>query len=229
EYWRQAITLDGPEVAALCDLARAAGTAMVIGAIERDGASLYCAALFFAADGRFMGRHRKLMPTAAERLVWGQGDASGLITMDSAAGMVGSVICWENYMPLLRTAMHAKGVTIYCVPTVDDRDIWHISMRHIAYESRSFVICAAQVQAAATMALGQPITLRDRADGVPMMRGGSCIISPMGDVLAGPLYGETGLLTAEIDPADVVRARFDLDITGHYARPDVFSLRVGGT
>ncbi len=225
-YWEQAITMDGPEVAALCDLARDCGTALVVGAIERAGATLYCVALFIDAAGNFIGRHRKLMPTAAERLVWGQGDGSTLTVMDTAAGKVGSAICWENYMPLLRTAMYAKGVDIWCAPTVDERDIWHASMRHIACESRCFLVTACQYQPATTEAQGTPITLRDRPDDEAMIRGGSCIISPYGDVLAGPLYGAEGLLTAEIDRAEIIRARFDLDATGHYARPDVFTLTV---
>lgn len=225
-YWEQAITMDGPEVTALCDLARDCGTALVVGAIERAGATLYCVALFIDATGTFIGRHRKLMPTAAERLVWGQGDGSTLTVMDTAAGKVGSAICWENYMPLLRTAMYAKGIDIWCAPTVDERDIWHASMRHIACESRCFLVTACQYQPPATEAQGAPITLRDRAEDEAMIRGGSCIISPYGDVLAGPLYGAEGLLTAEIDRAEIIRARFDLDATGHYARPDVFTLTV---
>lgn len=225
-YWQQAITMDGPEVAALCDLARDCGTALVVGAIERAGATLYCVAIFIDASGTFIGRHRKLMPTAAERLVWGLGDGSTLTVMDSAAGKVGSAICWENYMPLLRTAMYAKGIDIWCAPTVDERDIWHASMRHIACESRCFLVTACQFQPATTMAQGDPITLRDRPESQPMIRGGSCIISPYGDVIAGPLYGEAGLITAEIDKGEIIRARFDLDVTGHYARPDVFSLTI---
>lgn len=225
-YWEQAITLDGPEITALCDLARDCGTALVVGAIERAGATLYCVALFIDAAGNFIGRHRKLMPTAAERLVWGQGDGSTLTVMDTAAGKVGSAICWENYMPLLRTAMYAKGIDIWCAPTVDERDIWHASMRHIACESRCFLVTACQYQPPATEAQGAPITLRDRPEDQAMIRGGSCIISPYGDVLAGPLYGAEGLLTTEIDRAEIIRARFDLDATGHYARPDVFTLTV---
>ena len=225
-YWEQAITMDGPEVMALCDLARDCRTALVVGAIERAGATLYCVALFIDAAGTFIGRHRKLMPTAAERLVWGQGDGSTLTVMDTAAGKVGSAICWENYMPLLRTAMYAKGIDIWCAPTVDERDIWHASMRHIACESRCFLVTACQYQPPATEAQGAPITLRDRPEDQAMIRGGSCIISPYGDVLAGPLYGAQGLLTAEIDRAEIIRARFDLDATGHYARPDVFTLTV---
>lgn len=225
-YWREAIDLDGPEVAALCDLAREANTAMVVGAIERDGGTLYCVALFIDAEGHFIGRHRKLMPTASERLIWGQGDGSTLTTMRTRAGLAGSAICWENYIPLFRAAMYEKKLDIWCAPTVDEREIWRLSMRHVAYEARCFVVSACQVQPPATEALGFPITLRDRPDHTPLIRGGSCIVSPLGEVIAGPLQGEEGLVTAEVDLDDIIRARFDLDGVGHYARPDVFRLQI---
>jgi nitrilase len=225
-YWQQAVDLTGSEVAELCGLAARTKTAFVVGAIERDGGTLYCVALFIDASGKFVGRHRKLMPTASERLIWGQGDGSTLTTMQTPAGVVGSAICWENYMPLFRTAMYEKGVEIWCAPTVDERDIWLTSMRHIAYEGRCFVISACQYQAAATSVLGSEITLRDRDLDVPMIRGGSCIVSPFGEIIAGPLYGKEGLVVADVNLDDIVRARFDLDVTGHYSRPDVFRLSV---
>jgi nitrilase len=225
-YWREAIALDGPEVAALCALAAACGTALVVGAIERDGGTLYCVTLLIDAAGNFTGRHRKLVPTAVERLVWGQGDGSTLAVMETAAGRIGSGICWEHYMPLFRTAMYEKQLDVWCASTVDDRDIWQVSMRHIAYEARCFLISACQFQPPTTEALGTPITLRDRAEEAPMIRGGSVIVSPLGAVIAGPLVGEEGLLVAEVDLDDVARARFDLDVVGHYARPDVFRLVV---
>lgn len=221
-YWEQAIDREGPEVAELCSLARRTSTAFVVGATERAGATLYCSALHISDAGELTGCHRKLVPTAAERLVWGQGDGRTLPTLKTRAGLAGSAVCWENYMPQLRQALHAKGVTLWCAPTVDDRDIWQVSMRHIAYEMRSFVISACQFQPASTEVFGQRVTLRDRAEDQPMIRGGSCIISPFGEVLAGPLYDTEGMVVADICPADVIRARFDLDISGHYARPDVF-------
>jgi nitrilase len=225
-YWQQAIDMDGKEVEALCQLAKSTSTALVVGAIERANTTLYCVSLLIDANGQLMGRHRKLMPTASERLIWAQGDGSTLTTMDTSVGKLGSAICWENYMPLFRSAMYSKGLDIWCAPTVDERDIWQASMRHIAYESRCFVISACQFQAPASLAMGSGITLRDRAEDVPMIRGGSCIVSPFGEVIAGPLYVQEGLVVAEVDMNDVVRARFDLDVAGHYARPDVFELRV---
>jgi nitrilase len=225
-YWREAIALDGPEVAALCELAAACRTALVVGAIERAGGTLYCVTLLIDAAGVLIGRHRKLVPTALERLVWGQGDGSTLATMETAAGRIGSGICWENYMPLFRTAMYEKQLDVWCASTVDDRDIWQVSMRHIAYEARCFLISACQYQPATMVALGDPVTLRDRPEDAAMIRGGSLIVSPLGEVVAGPLVGAEGLVIAAVDLDDVARARFDLDVVGHYARPDVFTLTV---
>jgi nitrilase len=221
EYWRQALDVPGPETDALAELARTTGAALVVGVIERDNATLYCTALFFSAEGVLTGKHRKLVPTGTERLIWGQGDGSTLHVMETRAGRVGAAICWENYMPLLRTAMYAKGLDVWCAPTVDERDIWQTSMRHIAYEGRLFVVSACQYQAppAPSAAIDWP---RDR----PLIRGGSVIVSPLGEVLAGPVYGRDELLVAEVDRDDVIRGRYDLDVTGHYARPDVFSLTV---
>ena len=180
KYWREAIEVPGPQTEALGELARNTGAALVVGAIERDTTTLYCTALFFSSGGQLVGKHRKLVPTAMERLIWGQGDGSTLFSMQTAAGRVGAAICWENYMPLLRTAMYAKGLDIWCAPTVDERDIWQTSMRHIAYEGRLFVVSACQYQPPPGSAV--PDWPLDR----PLIRGGSVIVSPLGEVLAGP-------------------------------------------
>ena len=210
-YWEQAVDLDGPEVAAVCELAKVCETDIVLGAIERGGSTLYCTALFLSAKGELVGKHRKLMPTASERLIWGQGDGSTLTVVDRAVGKVGAAICWENYMPLLRTAMYAKGVEVWCAPTVDDREIWQCSMRHVAYEGRCFLVSACQYV---------------EADGADLIGGGSLIVSPMGEVLAGPLRGREGLISAEFSREAIVEGRYDLDPVGHYSRPDVFKLTV---
>lgn len=225
-YWDQSVAVDGPEVAALGELAAAIGTSVICGAIIREGATLHCAALHIAPDGRLAGHRRKLMPTAAERLVWGQGEARDVVAFDSPIGRIGAPICWENYMPLLRTALYNQGVTIWAAPTVDERPQWEITMRHIAVESRCFLVSACQWQGPATTALGEAITLRDRPEDAAMIGGGSLIVSPLGEVLAGPLRGGEGLVLAEVDLADIVRARLDFDPAGHYARPDIFTLDV---
>lgn len=222
-YYDNAIDVPGPETEALAGLSQRTGASLVVGAIERGGNTLYCSALFFEPGIGLAARHRKLMPTGTERLIWGQGDGSTLPVIDAAAGRIGGAICWENHMPLLRTAMYAKGVEIWCAPTVDERDIWQCSMRHIAHEGRCFVVSACQVQPSPTD-LGVDVPGWDA--GRPLINGGSVIVGPLGDVLAGPLRGGTGLLTARIDTADLVRARYDFDVVGHYSRPDIFSLTV---
>lgn len=226
EYWNQAVDLDGPEVTKLCDLARRCATTIVAGVIERGGSTLYCTALFITDDGTLAGKHRKLMPTASERLIWGQGDGSTLPVVETRAGRIGGAICWENYMPLLRATMYAKGMDIWCAPTVDARDIWVASMQFVAYEGRNFLVSACQYQG--------PPTEKTHLDpdwpaDEPLIGGNSMIVSPMGELLAGPLRGEEGLISAEIDLDDVIRARYDMDVSGHYARPDVFKLIVDET
>lgn len=223
QYWQQAIDLDGPEVTTLCKLAKTCDTAVVIGVIERGGATLYCTAIFISNSGELLGKHRKLMPTASERLIWGQGDGSTMPVLDTSAGRVGAAICWENYMPLLRTAMYAKGLEIWCAPTVDDRDIWQTSMSHIAYEGRNFLVSACQYQAPpADDGFHDDEWPADK----PLIRGGSVIMSPMGEVLAGPLYNNEGLISANVDLDDIIKARYDMDPVGHYSRPDIFKLTV---
>jgi len=222
-YFDNAIDIPGPEVTELAGLSQRTGAHIVIGVIERAGSTLYCTALFFSPKKGLIGKHRKLMPTGTERLIWGQGDGSTLPVLDTPAGRISAAICWENHMPLLRTAMYAKGVQIWCAPTVDAREIWQSSMRHIAHEGRMFVVSACQVQPAPT-ALGVEAPGWD--ENLPLIAGNSVIIGPLGDVLAGPLAHETGLITARIDLAELTRARYDFDAVGHYARPDVFTLTV---
>jgi nitrilase len=222
-YFNNAITVPGDETETLAQLSARTQASIVIGVIEKEGNTLYCTALFITPENGLEAKHRKLMPTGTERLIWGQGDGSTLPVTQTKAGLIGGAICWENHMPLLRTAMYAKGVEIWCAPTVDDRDIWQCSMRHIAHEGRSFLISACQYQPSPN-ALKTAVPAWDPDK--PLIRGGSVIVGPMGDVLAGPLYNETGLITASIDISDLVKARYDFDVVGHYSRPDIFSLKV---
>lgn len=224
-YHSQAIDVPGPETAAIGKAAKAAGTYVTIGVIEREGGTLYCAALFFNSDGNLLGKHRKLMPTAAERLCWGFGDGSTLTTVDTPWGRMGSVICWENYMPLMRMAMYGKEVSIYCAPTADDSERWASSMRHIAFEGRCFVLSACQHMTRDDFPDYRQDKISDAEDHV-LMRGGSMIVDPKGQVLAGPVYDKDVILYADLDTADIVRGKFDFDVAGHYARPDIFSLKV---
>jgi nitrilase len=222
-YYANAIDLPGPETDALAALSARTGASLVLGVIERAGNTLYCTVIFIEPEGGLVAKHRKLMPTGTERLIWGKGDGSTLPVIDSQVGRVASAVCWENQMPLLRTAMYAKGVDVWCAPTVDERDIWQCTMRHVAHEGRLFVISACQVQPSPE-ALG--VEVANWPAQRPLINGGSLIVGPMGDVLAGPLLGESGLLCAEIDTDELVKARYDLDVVGHYARPDIFELVV---
>ncbi|PLZ00598.1 nitrilase [Burkholderia sp. WAC0059] len=225
QYYDGAVDMDGPELKALAAAAGEFGLYVCIGIIERDAGTLYCTAVYLGPQGTILGKHRKLMPTAAERLMWGFGDGSTLRAVDTPFGKLGAVICWENYMPALRLAMYQQNVAIYCAPTADDRDTWISTMQHIALEGRCFVLSACQYLRHEQF----PGSIENRLEGqgdAPLMRGGSLIVAPSGQVLAGPLYGEDGMLVAELDLDDIARARFDFDATGHYARPDVFQLQV---
>ncbi|MEU1624854.1 nitrilase-related carbon-nitrogen hydrolase [Streptomyces sp. NPDC020096] len=224
-YFDSAIDVPGPETEALADLAGELGVHLVVGAVERGGATLYCTALFFGPDGTLLGKHRKLMPTGAERLIWGFGDGSTMPTVDTGDVRLGAAICWENYMPLFRTAMYAKGVDLWCAPTVDDRQSWQATMAHVALEGRCFVLSACQYLRRSALPDDIHPVQGDDPDTV-LINGGSVIVSPLGDVLAGPLRDAEGILTAELDLGELTRARFDFDATGHYARPDVFTLLV---
>lgn len=224
-YHAAAVSLDGPEVETVAQASRDANIFVVMGCIERDGATLYCTALFFDGAAGLVGKHRKLMPTGAERLIWGFGDGSTMPVFDSALGRVGAVICWENYMPLLRMAMYDKGISLYCAPTADDRGTWLPTMRHIALEGRCFVFSACQYITRAAYPADYDCALGDDPELV-LMRGGSAIVGPLGEVLVGPDFDGETILYAHIDLGEVVRAKYDFDVAGHYARPDVFSMRV---
>jgi nitrilase len=224
-YFEAAVELPGPALDRIAAAARSHAAHLVVGVIERDGGTLYCTQVHVAADGRTLGKHRKLMPTALERLVWGFGDGSTLPVFDTELGRIGGAICWENYMPLLRMALYAKGVELYCVSTVDDRDQWVHTMRHVAYEGRCFVLSACQHLRRGAFPADYACSQGDDPDTI-LIRGGSLIVSPFGEVLAGPVYGEDAVLVAELDLAEIARGKYDLDVVGHYARPDVFQLSV---
>jgi nitrilase len=224
-YLDAAIEVPGIHTLRLGEAAAAAGVYLVIGVIERELGTCYCTVLFFGPDGSLLGKHRKLMPTALERMIWGFGDGSTLTVVDSPYGRIGSVICWENYMPMLRMAMYAKNVALYCAPTADDRDTWLPSMRHVALEGRCFVLSACQFLRRKDFPDTVRVSLGESPDAV-LMRGGSAIIGPLGNVLAGPDFEGETILTAELDLGDIGRGKFDFDVAGHYSRPDVFRLIV---
>lgn len=224
-YLDAAIEVPGPHTQRLGEAAAAHRVYLVIGVIERELGTCYCTVLFFGPDGALLGKHRKLMPTAMERMIWGFGDGSTLTVVDSPYGRIGSVICWENYMPMLRMAMYAKNVQLYCAPTADDRDTWLPSMRHVALEGRCFVLTACQFLRRRDFPETVRVSLGESPDAV-LMRGGSAIVSPLGKVLAGPYFEGETILTADLDLDEIGRGKFDFDAAGHYSRPDVFQLIV---
>src|SRR5450759_3069271 len=197
-YLEAAIEVPGLETQRMGEAAEAHGPYVGMGVIERENGTCYCTVLFFGPDGSLLGKHRKLMPTVMERVIWGFGDGSTLTVIDSPYGRIGSVICWENYMPMLRMAMYSKNVALYCAPTADDRDTWLSSMQHVALEGRCFVLTACQFLRKSDFPGSVRVSLGDTTDAV-LMRGGSAIISPMGEVLAGPHFGSETILTATLD------------------------------
>ena len=224
-YWESSVDVPGPAVDELGRAARNNRIFLVIGVVERDGGTLYCTVLFFAPDGSFLGKHRKIMPTGSERLVWGFGDGSTLPVFETPLGKLGAVICWENYLPLMRAAMYAKGIEIYCAPTADARESWAASMRHIAIEGRCFVLSCNQFNRRRDFPADYDAVYGSDPEAV-VTHGGSCIVDPFGNFLAGPNREDETILIAEIDRGQIIRGKYDLDVVGHYARPDIFQLHV---
>jgi nitrilase len=224
-YWESSVDVPGPAVDHLSRTAQTNNIYLVVGVMERDAGTLYCTVLFFAPDGSFLGKHRKLMPTASERLVWGFGDGSTLPVFATPLGKLGAVICWENYMPLMRTAMYAKGIELYCAPTADARDSWLATVRHIAVEGRCFVLSGNQFQRRRDFPADYNSSFGNDPDTV-ICRGGSCIVDPFGSFLAGPNTEGEAILVAEIDLQQIIRGKYDFDVVGHYSRPDIFQLYV---
>ena len=229
-YWKNSIAVPGPETESIGKAVKKAGAYVVIGVIEKDDESskgtLYCTALFFGPNGELLGKHRKLKPTGSERLIWGEGDGSTLPVFDTPYGKIGSLICWENYMPLARAAMYEKGVQIYVAPTADDRDTWLASMRHIATEGRCFVLSCNQYSTKDMYP--EEISSRKEFEHLPneLTRGGSCIVDPLGNFVVEPVFGEEKIIYAEIDLDKIAESQFDFDVVGHYSRPDIFQLVV---
>lgn len=230
KYHASAIDVPGPEVDRLAAMAGKYKVYLVMGVIEREGYTLYCTVLFFDSQGHYMGKHRKVMPTAVERIVWGFGDGSTIPVFGTPIGKIGAAICWENRMPLLRTAMYGKGIEIYCAPTADSRDTWQATMTHIALEGGCFVLSANQFcRRKDYPPPPEYVFLGVEEDLTPdsvVCAGGSVIISPLGTVLAGPNYDGEALISADLDLGEIARAKFDFDVVGHYSRPEVLSLTV---
>jgi nitrilase len=219
---RESIAIPGPDSDRLGEIARTNGVWLAVGANELERGTIYNALLIYSPEGELALHHRKLMPTNHERLVWGLGDGKGLETVATDFGAVGGLICWENLMPLARFALYQAGVEVYLAPTADDSEDWHESMRHIARESRSFVLSCCVFQRASSFPDAVPL-----AEGGELVgRGGSAILAPDGSYLAGPLWDEEGILYADLDPQRLYEARQRFDPAGHYHRPDVLRLQI---
>jgi nitrilase len=227
---REAVEIPGPAERRLGEIAREHELWLVTGITERDPArpgTLYNTLLYHAPDGVLALKHRKLVPTNHERLVWGPGDGGGLEAVETPLGRIGGLICWENYMPLARFALYESGVELYIASTADDGDAWQSTLVHIARESRAFVIAPSHFQRASSYPEDFP--LRRLLDGLDVIgRGGSAILEPDGSYLAGPLWDEEGILYAELDPQRLAEERQRFDPVGHYHRPDVLGLERRG-
>jgi nitrilase len=223
----QSVTVPGPATLALGKAAKAAKAYLSVGVNElAAGGTLYNAQLMFGPDGSLIGKHRKLMPTGGERLVWGMGDGSDLEVYPTPFGTVGGLICWENFMPLARTAMYAKGVEIWTAPTWDNGENWVATLRHIAREGRVFVVGVTTLLRGSDVPADMPgrDLWGDEEDWAN--DGWSAIVDPDGQLMAGPLVGEEGILYATVDTDRLRSERYKFDPVGHYARPDVFRLTV---
>ncbi|CAD5119023.1 unnamed protein product [Dimorphilus gyrociliatus] len=229
KYVKSSVQVPGPATDRLASIAAGNSIYLVIGVIERDTISngtLYCTILYFSPAGKLLGKHRKLKPTAGERMVWGEGSGDTLSTFDTSIGKIGGLICWENYMPLARMAMYNKGVEIYLAPTADHRDTWVASMQHIAREGRCFVLSCNQFVKATDYP--EDILHLEGIKELPdiVTTGGSVIVSPLGKIIAGPLFNEAGILYATLDLEDIIRSKLEFDVIGHYSRDDVFNFDV---
>lgn len=226
DYWANSLEVPSPSVDRISEAVRKAGLFVGLGVTEREpiGGTLHCALLYFGPDGTLLGKHRKLKPTGLERYIWAEGRGDSLVSFETELGRMGGLICWENYMPLARTALYQQGIEIYLAPTADARLSWQSTMQHIALEGRCFVVSSNQYVTKAAYSNRYQGDISDEPR--IMSAGGSVIISPLGEVLAGPLWNEEGLLTADLDFADLVKSKLDFDCVGHYSRDDVFQLSV---
>lgn len=233
-YLTNAVTVPSPATDRLCQAAQQAGVYVAIGISERNaeasGGSMYNSLLYISDTGTILGVHRKLVPTAGERLIWAQGDGSTLAVYDTPFGKLGGLICWENYMPLARYALYAWGVQIYIAATWDRGEAWLSTLRHIGKEGRVYALGCGMVLRKSDIPDRFSFKRKFYISDDDWINGGdSAIVNPQGEFVAGPLYSAEGILYAEIDPAQMLGSRWMLDVAGHYARPDIFRLSINTT
>lgn len=226
EYYNNSITVPGTETRLFEDISKKTGIYISLGITEKENKSLYCSQLLFSPKRGLIAKHRKIKPTAAERIVWAEGNGKDLGTQKISKTILGTLICWENYMPLARMAMYMKGVNLYLAPTADNRECWQTTLKHIAMEGRCFVIGVNQFVSRNEY----PANISDSSEvhgkDFHGSRGGSCIVSPMGEYIAGPVWDKSQIIHAELDLDIVTRSSLDFDPAGHYNRPDIFDLKI---
>ena len=222
DYHNNSLDLEGKELQRLVKLAKTEKVYLVIGITEKqsNNGSLYCSMLYISPTDGFLGVHRKIKPTGSERIIWSEDDGKSLVSFNTKIGKLGGLICWENYMPLARMSMYKKGVEIYIAPTADSREEWTSTMKHIALEGRCFVLGCNQYYKKSMYPEKYQHLVANEPENI--CRGGSIIVSPLGKVIAGPLFNEAGAIIAEIDLDEIVHAKLDFDVIGHYSRNDIF-------
>ncbi len=226
EYHKNSIDIESKDLAQLESIAKKNNVYLVVGITEKQqkNGSLYCSLLYISPSKGLLGVHRKIKPTGTERVIWAEDSGESLVTFDTKIGKIGGLICWENYMPLARMAIYQQGIQIYLAPTADSRENWTATMKHIALEGRCFVLgCNQFFTKSMYPEQYKKYVLEDDEN---ICRGGSVIISPLGDIIAGPLFDEKGALIAEIDLDEVTLSKLDFDVIGHYSRNDIFELTV---
>ena len=228
DYYKNSMSLEGEDLKRLEDLAKSQNVYLVIGITERQetNGSLYCSMLYISPEKGFLGVHRKIKPTGTERIIWAEDSGESLVTFDTKIGKLGGLICWENYMPLARMAMYQKGVQIYIAPTADSREEWISTMKHIALEGRCFVLGCNQYYTKSMYPEKYQAMVAHETENI--CPGGSVIVSPLGKIIEGPLFGDAGAVMAEIDLDAISLGNLDFDVVGHYARPDIFEFKVVG-
>ena len=230
ELTKSSISVPDNSTDLLCKAAKENKINIVIGLNERNnessGGSLYNSMLFIDDKGKIIGKHRKLIPTGGERLVWGRGDGSTLNTYQTSVGKIGGLICWENFMPLARNALYQNGIQILAAPTWDKSQSWLISIQHIAKEGGLFVISACMALRKDDIPDKYTFKKLYAPDKEWINTGNSCIVSPNGKILAGPLEAKEGILYADLNLDDIISAKRMFDVVGHYSRPDVFNFDV---
>jgi len=222
EYYKNSIDIESKDLQRLEQLAKSQNVYLVIGITEKENksGSLYCSMLYISPTDGLLGVHRKIKPTGSERIIWSEASGDSLVTFQTRIGKLGGLICWENYMPLARMSMYEKGVEIYIAPTADSREEWTSTMIHIAQEGRCFVMGCNQYFTKSMYPEKYQSLVKDNPEN--MCRGGSVIVSPLGKIIAGPLFDKSGALIAELDLDEINLSKLDFDPIGHYNREDIF-------